>query len=224
LRVLYLWAGQEQSGLIPWKENGYEVISVGIDSNAELTFQKDILEVSELDLAEYLPFDFVWASPDCKVFSLANLHSGHWKKDIWTGAFIPQTEMAIGMIQRVKHTLDLIQYANPNLGWVLENPFGLLRHMPFMNKYHTATVTYCQYGDDRMKPTDLWGGFPRTFSPKRCNYGDRCHPYVPRSHKGGGTQGRDYEGRVRIPYDLAKDIYDSAQLSNGDTWLTLEDF
>jgi len=221
MRCLYLWAGKEKSGL-----SGFicdEIISVGIDLDAGLTICKDIADVSLHELRALGPFDFIWASPDCKVWSLANLHSGHWKKDSWNQTFIPQTPKAKEMIARVKHTLFLIENLRPTY-WVLENPFGILRHMEFMRKYTMAEVTYCQYGDkNRMKPTDLWGRFPRTWRPLRCSYGSRCHPASPRGSP-TGTQALDYDGRVRIPEGLSRDIYESILESKGDAWFTLEDF
>ena len=84
------------------------------------------------------------------MFSLANLHSHHFEKDNWNNRFNPITPKAKGMIARVKHTLYLIEELRPTY-WFLENPFGLLEHMDFMKKYRMATVTYCQYGQDRMK-------------------------------------------------------------------------
>jgi hypothetical protein len=221
MNCLYLWAGKEKSGLAAFE--GCSIASVGIDQDADLTICSDIAEVSLRDLQILGPFDFIWASPDCKVFSLANLHSGHWKKDEWSGEFIPQTPKAKGMIARVKHTLWLIQELRPTY-WIVENPFGLLRHMKFMKKYQMAEVTYCQYGDlDRMKPTDLWGRFPRTFKPLRCSYGSRCHPASPRGSN-TGTQALTYDERVRIPYGLSEAIYKSALESWPEAWFTLEDF
>jgi len=220
MKVLYLWAGKAKSGTIPWQEAGYEVVSVGIDPEADLTIRKDILKVTIDELRELGPFEFIWASPDCKVWSLANLHSGHWEKI--GNTFHAQTEKAIGMIDRVLHTLELINELAPKY-WVMENPLGILRKMPFMRSYQHEQVTYCQYGDFRMKPTDLWGRFPRTWSGKKCNYGDKCHEPTPRGRE-SGTQRLPYEQRVIIPYDLANSIFIEAQWSQGRTWPTLEDF
>ena len=221
MNCLYLWAGKEKSGLAAFE--GCSIVSVGIDEEADLTICSDIAEVSDRNLQMQGPYDFIWASPDCKVFSLANLHSGHWKKDEWSGEFIPQTPKAKGMIARVKHTLWLIQELRPTY-WIMENPFGLLRHMKFMKKYQMAEVTYCQYGDEnRMKPTDLWGRFPRTFKPLRCSYGSRCHPASPRGSS-TGTQALTYDEKRRVPYGLSEAIYKSALESWPEAWYTLEDF
>ena len=224
-RVLYLWAGKERSGTKAWEEDRAEIISVGIDIDADLTICRDIIDVSLADLEQYAPFDFIWASPDCKVWSLANLHSGHWKKNEWSGEFEPQTPKAKGMIKRVKHTLWLIEQLQPTY-WVMENPFGILRHMKFMKQYMRADITYCRYGDDRMKPTDLWGRFPRGWRAFRCGYGDKCHPPAPRSSHTTGTESRDYDGRVRIPIGLSRSIYNAILSADpyGSAWFTLEDF
>lgn len=222
MRILYLWAGKEKSGVAAFDQH-QPVVSVGIDEEADLTICKDIADVTLEELEALGPFDFIWASPDCKVWSLANLHSGHWKKDTWAQTFIPQTPKAKGMIARVKHTLWLIENLKPTY-WIMENPFGILRHMRFMKKYAMAEVTYCQYGDlARMKPTDLWGRFPRSFKPLRCSYGSKCHPASPRETR-LGTQALEYDAKVRVPIGLSKAIYESALGSWPEAWFTLEDF
>jgi len=224
-RILYLWAGKEKSGTKAFEDDGALVYSVGIDEDAALTICKDIIDVSLYDLEQYGPFDFIWASPDCKVWSLANLHSRHWKKNEWSGKFEPQTPKAKKMIKRVKHTLWLIEQLQPTY-WILENPFGILRHMDFMKKYPLAEITYCAYGDKkRMKPTDLWGRFPRSWSPKTCDYGSKCHPASPRGSS-TGTQALDYDAKVRVPYGLSESIYNAVLSADpyGAAWFTLEDF
>lgn len=67
------------------------------------------------------------------------------------------------------------------------------------------TVTYCQYGDDRMKPTDLWTNLDWT--PRRaCKNGDSCHVSAPRGAR-TGTQGRDGAVlRSMVPYELGSEI------------------
>tara|TARA_Y100000004_G_scaffold182147_1_gene228544 strand:+ start:3600 stop:4346 length:747 start_codon:yes stop_codon:yes gene_type:complete len=221
MRVLYLWAGKEQSGVAAWKEDGHEIISVGIDKDAGLTICKDIADVTLEELELLGPFDFIWASPDCKVWSLAALHMNHWEKR--GSEFVPMTARAIEMKSRVIHTLDLIQGLNPTY-WVLENPKGILRKMRFMQNYQHHLVSYCQYGDTRMKPTDLWGRFPATFYPKYCGYNQPCHEPSPRGSHETGTQGMEWEERILIPYGLSRDLYVRSIESQGMTIPTLEDF
>jgi hypothetical protein len=80
----------------------------------------------------------------------------------------------------------------------------MLRKMGMLDRYERATVTYCQYGDTSMKPTDLWGGFPEGWHPKPiCKNGAGCHDRAPRGSK-TGTQGKKgAAARAEIPLELA---------------------
>ena len=76
-----------------------------------------------------------------------------------------------------------------------------------------ATVTYCQYGDTRMKPTDIWTNhldsplFSKGWKPRPiCKNGDNCHVSAPRGSQ-TGTQGlKDNYERSKVPYELCKEI------------------
>ena len=59
----------------------------------------------------------------------------------------------------MKKVLKIIEQRKPTW-FFIENPRGLLRKMPFMRDLMRHTVTYCQYGDTRMKPTDIWTNAP----------------------------------------------------------------
>ena len=107
---------------------------------------------------------------------------------------------------------------NPNFKFYIENPRGMMRKMPFMKDFERATVFYCRYGDNRMKPTDIWsnniysmynknGWQPR----KICwNNNKKCHhESAPRGSK-TGTQGRDGSyNRSKIPHELCIEILKS---------------
>ncbi len=77
--------------------------------------------------------------------------------------------------------------------WFIENPRGGLRKMDFMRGLPRFTLTYCAYGDERMKPTDLWTNHPSPGFKPMCRNGDPCHVAAPRGSK-TGTQGR--KGKV----------------------------
>ena len=81
--------------------------------------------------------------------------------------------------------------------------------MPFMDKFKRNTVTYCQYGDERMKPTDIWTNSDVWVPRPMCKNGSPCHVAAPRGSK-TGTQGRSnaYE-RSKIPEDLCREILKS---------------
>ena len=55
-----------------------------------------------------------------------------------------------------------------------------MRKMPWMQDLPRYTVTYCQYGDKRMKPTDIWTNYPRPNFKPPCSAGDKCHMAAPR--------------------------------------------
>lgn len=81
-----------------------------------------------------------------------------------------------------------------------------MRKMDFMYGLERYTVTYCQYGDDRMKPTDIWTNHPDPRFKPMCKNGDPCHTAAPRGAK-TGTQGRSGSvERSRIPDELCEHI------------------
>ena len=147
--------------------------------------------------------DVILASPPCEAFSVASI--GHH----WTGgrrAYEPRTDHAKASIDLVRHTLWLIRACEPRW-WVLENPRGVLRKLGLLDDHERITVTFCAYGDSRMKPTDLWGGFPDSWRPRpMCKNGRKCHEAAPRGAK-TGTQGlKGSAARAVIPEALALSI------------------
>ena len=64
----------------------------------------------------------------------------------------------------------------------------------------------CQYGDTRMKPTDLWTNHPNPKFKPMCKNGDTCHVAAPRGSR-TGTQGiKGVVDRSRIPQQLCEHI------------------
>lgn len=196
------------------KEKGHKVISSDVKQFGDIDYVVDVLNFNPLDIyifpydKQFIP-DVIWASPPCTGFSVAAI--GH----NWTGGFrgyIPKTETAELGIKLVLKTIEIIEYykkINPNLIWFIENPRGLLRKMDFMKEFDRHTVTYCQYGDIRMKPTDIWTN-SKTWVPKPCcKNGDSCHIAAPRGSK-TGTQGLNgaYERSI-IPKKLCEEIINS---------------
>jgi hypothetical protein len=135
----------------------------------------------------------------------------HWtKKD---GQFIPKTDTATEGLQLVRRTLWLIRELkklNPKLIWFIENPRGALRKMPLVQSLPIRhTVTYCQYGDSRMKPTDIWTNSENWQPRPMCSPGSNCHESAPRgSHKGTQGMSNSFE-RSKIPEKLCHEILKS---------------
>lgn len=81
-----------------------------------------------------------------------------------------------------------------------------MRKMDFMSGLPRYTVTYCKYGDTRMKPTDIWTNHPNPDFLPMCHNGDPCHERAPRGAK-TGTQGlKGSMERSVIPRALCEHI------------------
>lgn len=190
-----------------FEDAGHTVYKFELDDSFEATEHADIMNLTaEYLIGKYGRPDFVWASPPCTAFSVASI--GHH----WTGgkqAYIPKTEFAKLSQELVKYTVALIKELNPTRGWLMENPRGVLRKLPVVAGLPRNTVTYCQYGDSRMKPTDLWGVVP-SWSPRpMCKNGDTCHVSAPRGAR-TGTQGLSgAKERSKVPYELGREILNS---------------
>jgi hypothetical protein len=80
--------------------------------------------------------------------------------------------------------------------------------MGYMRGLPRHTVTYCQYGDTRMKPTDIWTNHPDPQFKPPCKNGDPCHQRAPRGSM-TGTQGlRGAKLRSVIPEELCEHVAD----------------
>lgn len=86
--------------------------------------------------------------------------------------------------------------------------------MDFMQGLPRYTVTYCQYGDMRMKPTDIWTNHPNPRFKPPCHNGDSCHVKAPRGAR-TGTQGlKGAKDRSVIPVGLCEHIVDICEGSS----------
>ena len=187
MKALDLFSGT-RSIAKAFERKGYEVFTIDNDVRHKgIDLYKDILEVSSEEIINKFGVpDVIWASPPCTTYSVAAI-SHHRTKDNETGELLPKSEMAKISDELVKHTIKLISELKPKY-FFIENPRGGLRTMSFMQEFNRYTVTYCQYGDTRMKPTDIWSNHPNPKFKPPCKNGDKCHVAAKRGSK-TGTQG-----------------------------------
>ena len=80
--------------------------------------------------------------------------------------------------------------------------------MSWMQGIPRYTVTYCQYGDIRMKPTDIWTNHPAPNFKPPCKRGSTCHDAAPRGAKTGTQSLKNRIEKARIPALLCEHIVD----------------
>ncbi len=193
------------SGLGGWsqafRDRGHEVVRVELDPRYEAEIHDDILNLK----AEDLPgeWDIVLASPPCEKHSLMSV-SRWW--DVDDNGFLPSAPESIHHTVLALHSLYLIAALKPKAG-ILENPRGLMRKVLPVKPHQT--VTYCRYGDTRMKPTDLWlfGEARRFYWEPMCkNNALACHEPAPRGARTGTQSPQDYWERSLVPYGLSQSV------------------
>lgn len=184
--------------------HGHSTLTVDINPSLEPDIVQDLLGG-----AIVLPYgvDILWASPPCEGFSVAAIGK-NWNRD-----YTPKSDRAVEAQELVQETLDVIDEFKPKW-WFIENPRGMLRKMSFMQNFRRVTVTYCQYGDTRMKPTDIWTNAYWWKPRPMCKNGSPCHEAAPRGSR-TGTQGiKGAKDRGRIPPALFEELLEQIPTPN----------
>lgn len=226
MKVLELFSGTASFSKAA-AQLGHEVFTIDVNSIFNPNLCKDILDLTSQEIIEQFGYpDFIWASPPCTTFSVASLKY-YWKDGK------PLNEKTLKGIEIVKKTIKLIQELNPKF-FVIENPRGMLRKQDFMQILNRTTVTYCQYGLQYQKATDLWHNL-NSWQPKPvCSPKSPCHVRSPRGSQQGiqGVTRRpanhpdfsyviDRKGgaaimRAIVPEQLCLEILNSINIEGGE--------
>ena len=181
--TIELFCGTKSFSKVAWAL-GHRTLTVDIDPGHQPDIQADI---GTLDPRVLPPGPVIlWASPPCEAFSVAAI-GRNWNLD---GS--PKHQRAVVAQALVGKTVDIVWECAPEW-WFIENPRGMLRKLRwFEEKIRVMggirrTVGYCQYGDMRQKPTDIWTNaywwHPRALCAPRAG----CHEGRPgarsRAHK-----------------------------------------
>jgi len=205
MKVLELFAGTRSISKA-FEKHGHETYSVEWNKDFEnITLYADINELTKekvIEICNGKP-NVIWASPDYTTYSMAAISHHRYKNEY--DDLEPISDYAKFCDKTNMHVIELIKELNPTF-YFIENPRGALRKMEFMQDLPRYTVTYCQYGDIRQKPTDIWTNHPNPQFKPMCKKGASCHISAPRGSK-TGTQGlKDSKERSIIPPLLCEHI------------------
>jgi len=202
LKVLELFAGSCSFSNVA-ATYGFETYTTDIKQFGDINNVSDIFDFDYKNL-DFQP-DIIWASPPCTTFSVASCGK-HWTAPDENGLRYPKTNEAEVGLKILEKTIEIMHYLNPKY-YFIENPRGLMRKMLLVQPFDRYTVSYCQYGDTRMKPTDIWTNLE--FDAKLCKNGATCHEAAPRGSR-TGTQGlKNNHERSKIPYLLCREIIET---------------
>ena len=205
MKILELFAGTRSIGKA-FEARGHEVFSVEWDKSFEnINLHADIgnLTASEI-LERFGKPDVIWASPDCATFSVSAI-SKHRRKNLETGSLDPISDYARFCDSVDQNVLKLIDELKPSF-YFIENPRGGMRKMAWKQGIPRYTVTYCQYGEKRMKHTDIWTNHPNPQFKPPCKNGDTCHDAAPRGARTGTQALKNAKEKGVIPQALCQHI------------------
>ena len=209
MKVLDLFCGTK-SIANAFEAKGHEVYTIDWDKSFNPTLSADIGTLTAQDiigLCGGVP-DVIWASPDCTTYSVAAI-SRHRRRDL-DGNLTPISDYAKRCDEVNKHLIELVKELNPRF-WFIENPRAGLRTMSFMKDLPRYTVTYCQYGENRQKPTDIWTNHKNPRFKPPCKAGAPCHEAAPRGSRTGTQALKNSVERSKIPILLCEHIVEICQ-------------
>ena len=155
----------------------------------------------------------IWASPVCSAWSKTGWFY-YWDTDFYrkTRKFKSKSDFANESIEMVRKSIEIFSWF-PEATFFMENPQGMLQRHPVINQFIRYSlpvtrhlVTYCQYGDTVMKPTQIWTNSIKWKPKKACSAGDPCHISSPMGTMKGSRSKKDSFERSKIPVSLCKEI------------------
>jgi hypothetical protein len=188
MRVLELFSGTGNMARA-FKERGHDTLTVDLSQDADLMVDVQVLTREQIVERLGGAPDVIWASPPCTGFSVASI-GRHW--DAEGKPKSDTSRLGLALLRRTKEIISWF----PGCAWFIENPRGMMRLMPELQSDRRDTITFCKYGENRMKPTDVWTNIE--WNPRSpCKNGLGCHEDAPRGSM-TGTQGVKGEGQGRI--------------------------
>jgi site-specific DNA-cytosine methylase len=205
LKLLELFCGTKSITKI-FDKHGHDTYTIDYNPELEPDLCIDIMSLtSDMIIEKFGRPDVIWASPDCTSYSIAAISHHRYKEE--DGNLAPKSDYAKFCDKVNTHVMKLIKELNPKY-YFIENPRGGMRKMNFIKDKPRYTVWYCQYGDIRAKPTDIWTNYPNPQFKPVCHNGNKnCHhESAPRGSK-TGTQGlKGSRERGVIPEQLCEHI------------------
>jgi len=202
--VLDLFSGTGSATAAFRERDGYKVTGVDImrkpEKGVDPDIQADILELEPSDLPNA---DVVWASPPCISSSWAN--NGKDAPNYWdNNSKLPLEKESVKHVRLLYHALYLIGNLNPTW-WFLENPQGRYNDWDMLPMPPKGRINYCMYGDERQKPTYLWGKHPQSFQYRIC---DLNHKH---ENQHLNTSSNNEIERSKVPRGLSEAILEAVE-------------
>ena len=212
MKTVELFSGTQSFSKVA-KELGHETFCVDNNPKFDNDLTLDVLHENRLELDKKISeADIVWMSPPCTTFSMAAGNT-HWNADR-----SPKTQKAIDGRTLLNICIRIAEYCiENNKIFFIENPRARARW--FLPEEWRKTAWYCQYGDSRAKPTDIWtnleGWKPKTCHNFKKNQPKHCHhEAAPRGSK-TGTQGlKGNMERSIVPPVLFHEIFSHISSQN----------
>lgn len=206
MKILELFSGTECLSNA-FRARGHEAFTVDWSLKFPSSMHIDIGELTaEMVLEKFGRPDVIWCGFDCTTFSIAAI-SHHRTKNPVTGSLDPKSDYAKKCDEVNKHCLKLIEELKP-MCYFIENPMGGMRKMDYMQPIPRYLITYCQYGFNYRKATDIFTNHPDPHFRPPCKNGDPCHEKAPRGSKTGLQGIKDKALRSAYPQQLCEHIVD----------------